>query len=109
MTILRERKTWAKHPQLPTETKHSSDLTPAEQANARRALRFLRDRLGTTRKLATALKARFKTVENMLSKRCVTAGVALRVARLAEVPLEELLAGRWPPQTGVCQHCGRGP
>lgn len=108
MTILTERRSWSRHrPQ--NETKRSSDLTPTEQANVRAALSFLRVRFGTMRKLAEAMKAQKTTVSFALNpKRAVTAGIALRVARVAGVPLEEVLTGRWPA-LGACPHCGRCP
>ena len=63
-----------------------NDLSDREQRAVRTALRFLRRRLGAARQGA-ALR------------------VALRVARFADVSMDELLAGQWlSPQ--VCLHCG---
>ena len=107
-TILRSRVAWTK-PRPPTETRRSSDLTPEEQANAKAALRFLAKRHGTIAKLAEAMGAKPRTVKYALERRGrVSAGLALRAARVAGVPLEDVLAGRWPV-TGTCPHCGRGP
>lgn len=104
MTILTERKTWSRQrPQ--NETRHSSDLTPEEQTNARAALRFLRAKLGGIEKLSAAMQAKPVTVA-MALRRNLTAGIALRVARAAGVPLEEILAGHYPAP-GACPHCGR--
>jgi hypothetical protein len=36
----------------------------------------------------------------------VTAGIALRAARVAGVAQEDVLTGRWPVD-GACPHCGR--
>jgi hypothetical protein len=104
--ILTERKSWAKS-RSPTDPRRSSDLTPAEQANVRAAIRFLRVTVGGFAKLATAMGARCKTVENASGRRGKpSAGIALRVARVAGVAVEDVLAGRWPPSM-ACPHCGR--
>jgi transcriptional regulator with XRE-family HTH domain len=106
MAILRSRVAWTK-PRPQNETRRSSDLTPVEQANVKRALRVLSARLGSLAALATALRVNPHTLRWYWQKRGKpTAGVALRAARLAAVPLEELLAGRWPVE-GACPHCGR--
>jgi hypothetical protein len=106
VTILRERSVWRK-PRPANETRRSSDLTPEEQKNAKVALRFLAKRHGTARELAAAMGARFATVADaMLSRGTVSAGIALRAARVARVPLEDVLSGAWPP-VGACPHCGR--
>jgi hypothetical protein len=104
--VLVEPKRWVR-PRDPTKTRRSSDLTPEEQANAKVALRVLRTRYGSARKLAVALSATIATVEAALSRRGKpSAGLALRAARLAGVPLEDVLSGAWP-KTGACAHCGR--
>jgi hypothetical protein len=105
-TILRSCVAWTK-PRPPNETRRSSDLTPEEQENARAAIRFLAKRHGTRRKLAAAMGVNFGTLQSALEKRgAVSAGIALRAARAAGVPLDDVLAGRWPV-TGACPHCGR--
>jgi hypothetical protein len=106
MAILTERRVWTK-PRSATATRRSSDLTPEEQANARKAIRFLAKRFGTYRKLAEAIGAKRATV--LLAGRTagrVSAGIALRVARVAGVSLEDVLAGRFPAD-GACPYCGR--
>jgi len=103
--VLTESKRWSR-PRDPTKTRHSSDLTPEEQTNAKAALRVLRLRFGTIAKLAEALVANAKTLNAALAKRGKpSAGLALRAARLAAVPLEDLLSGAWP-KAGSCPHCG---
>jgi hypothetical protein len=104
--ILSEPKRWSR-PRDPSKTRRSSDLTPEEQANAKAALRVLRSRYGTAPKLAEALSANEKTLAEALAKRGKpSAGLALRAARLAGVPLEDVLSGAWPA-AGSCPHCGR--
>jgi hypothetical protein len=96
-----------KKPRPANLTRRSSDLTPEEQANAKRALRVLRVRLGGTKELAEALSANLATLGEALSKRGKpSAGLALRGARLAGAPMEDVLSGRWPV-AGSCPHCGR--
>jgi len=105
MTILRERKTWKREPR----PKRSPGLllTDEERENVKTALRFMRARLGGAAKLAEAMKVRTALVEEALAaKGKQTAATALAVARAAEVPIDDVLAGRFPP-TGACPHCGR--
>jgi hypothetical protein len=106
-TILRSRVAWAK-PRDPTATRRSYDLTPEERTNASAAIRFLAKRHGTVGKLTLAMGAKRRTVLAAMSRRrcAVSAGLALRAARVAGVPLEDVLAGRWPV-AGACPHCGR--
>jgi hypothetical protein len=104
--ILTEPKRWS-CPRDPNKTRRSSDLTPDEQASAKAALRVLRVRLGGARQLAEALSANHATLLAALSRRGKpSAGLALRAARLAGVPLEDVLSGAWP-EAGSCPHCGR--
>jgi hypothetical protein len=105
MTVLATRTTWRKPQQLaPAQT---PDLTVEEVANVKRALRVLRQRIGGNAPLATALGVNPITL--MLAtnrKRKPSVGMALRAARLAGVPLEDVLSGAWP-KAGACPHCGR--
>lgn len=106
MTILTKREVWAK-PRLANETRRSSDLTPEEHANVRTAVRFLRIRLGSAAKLASALKVSQKVVDKACAARGrPSAALAIRAARLAGASVEEVLCGRWP-LAGACPHCGR--
>lgn len=95
MTILTTPKRWRK--ELAVRPDCTPDLTPEETANVRRALRFLRVRVGTASKLAASLKVPCKLVEKHCASRGRPgAGSALRVARLAQVTVEDVLAGSWP-------------
>lgn len=106
MAILRERTVWRKT-RPANETRRSTDLTPAEQENVRVALRFLAKRYGDYTKLAAAIGAHRETVQRPArNARTVTAGLALRLARVAGVPLEDVLSGAWPT-AGACPHCWR--
>jgi plasmid maintenance system antidote protein VapI len=105
MAILTKREVWAK-PRPQNETRRSSDLTPEEMAATRRALRFLRTRMGA-KKLAAALRVRRPLVDKMCTSRGQpTGGLAIRAARVAGASIEDVLAGRWPAAT-ACAHCGR--
>jgi hypothetical protein len=81
------------------------DLTADEQARVRVALRFLMARAGGVAGIAPALGFKRRTIANVRDGQTVSVTLAFRVARLAAVPLEDLLTGKFPPP-GVCPHCG---
>ena len=81
----------------------TDDLTAQEQTNVRAALNYLRARFGTWETLAQALKYGRKTVTPSTG---VSARLAVRVARLAGVGVDDVLCGRFPPP-GTCPHCGQ--
>jgi hypothetical protein len=106
MTVLTKREAWAK-PRAQNETRRSDDLTPEETANVRRALRFLRTRVGGAAKLAALLKVRSAIIGKYCAKRGKpSAAMAIRVAIAAVVSVEDVLSGRWPAE-GACPNCGR--
>jgi hypothetical protein len=81
-------------------------LTEGEQEHVRHALRFLRFRAGGWKPMAAALGFKRKTLTNVSEGDGVSPNMAFRVARLAGVTFEDVIAGKWPP-TGACPHCGR--
>jgi DNA-binding XRE family transcriptional regulator len=82
-------------------------LTPKEQENVLVALRFIRVRAGGWKPLAKALGFASSTMINVKKgNKGVSASMAFRVARLVVVPMEDLLAGKFP-EPGTCAHCGR--
>jgi hypothetical protein len=86
-----------------------NDLTAKEQKAVRTALRFLRLRVGAWGPLAKVLRYEWDSIQKVATgRRAVTPALALRVARLAGVPMDELLAGRWLSPR-VCPHCGHPP
>jgi hypothetical protein len=87
------------------ETRHSSDLTPNEQEHVRVAIPLSGKAPRDVREAAKAVGRKRKTLSNA-GQRSVSAGIALRIATVAGVTLEEVLGGRWPVD-GVCSHCGR--
>lgn len=84
-------------------------LSKKEQRHVRTALRFLRFRVAGWTPLADALGVKADSISKVLrGAREVTARLAYSVARLADVSIDDLLAGQWlSPRT--CPHCGRPP
>jgi hypothetical protein len=106
MTILLKRASW-KRVRPANATRRSYDLTPQETANAKAALRFIRTRVGGAPKLAAAIGTTVKAIEKACGPgRTPSAGMLIRVVRVAGVSVEDVLAGRWPV-AGTCPHCGR--
>jgi hypothetical protein len=102
---VKERHIW-KRERSSNEIRYASDLTPAEQENVKKALNVLKLRLGGTDALANALKS---SVSNLVwacgAKGHPSAGTAVRAARLAKVPIDDVVEGRFP-KTGCCPYCG---
>ena len=106
MTILTKREVWTR-PRVIGPSRYTPDLTAEEQANVRRALQVLRRRFGSWAAVAEALHVKVETAKKgggTNSKPSV--GLALRVTRVAGVPLEDILSGAWP-KPGACPTCGR--
>lgn len=86
-----------------------TDLTDQEQANVRAAMRFLAIRCGGWKILAAALGLSKHTVRHVQKgEKGVSARMALRVARLASVPVDSLLDGDFP-SPGSCPYWGHHP
>ena len=82
---------------------------PTRSRRKRNAVRFLRLRVGAWGPLAKALRYEWDSIQKVATgKRAVTPALALRVARFAGIPMDELLAGQWL-STRVCRHCGHPP
>ena len=57
--------------------------------------------------VTTIARVPCKQVENVCARNGKpSAGMAIRVARLARVSVFDVLGGVWPPE-GACPHCGR--
>lgn len=107
MTILRHPVIWRK-PQDPNRARNSFCLTPNEQANVKKALAVLRIRYGSWAKVAEAMGASLKTLDHAACRTGrPSAGLALRVARLAKAPMEAVLSGAFPKPSS-CPMCGHG-
>jgi len=81
-----------------------SRLTAEEQENGRRALRFLRFRAGGWKPVAHAVGFKRKTLTNVSEGDGVSANMVFKLARLAGVTFEDVMAGRFP-LSGACPHC----
>jgi transcriptional regulator with XRE-family HTH domain len=105
MSILRERKAWRR--ERPTRSQPwGFSLTDAEREHVKRALRLLCLRHGGIESVAKALGVSFHMVDRATSRRSrPSPGLAIAVARLAEMPVESLLRGE--PVPGPCPTCGR--
>ena len=105
MVALTERTSWRKPRQLTGG--RTQDLTSDEIVNVKKAIRVLRVRHGGIAALAAILGVNAATLRQAAArKRPPSVGLALRAARLAGVPLEDILGGSWP-RPGACPHCGR--
>ena len=85
----------------------AADLTATEQQHVRVALRALRFRFGTWAAVADALHYRPESMKGTACGRApITPTVAFRVARLANVGIDDLLAGKFrlPGQCAACGH-----
>lgn len=86
-----------------------SDLSAAEQKHVRTALRFLRARCGGWEALGGVLGFKETSLAHIAGGRSgVTASLTFRIARLAKVTVDDVLAGRFPAP-GTCPHCGHCP
>lgn len=106
MTILRKRNAWRREP----SAKRARGITREEQVNTARALKVLVRRFGSWSALAKAMgstRSTLMTIARPVGSRRIGIGIALRAARVAQVPIDDLLSGAWP-KPGACPHCGRG-
>jgi hypothetical protein len=85
---------------------NASDLTSDEQAHVRAALQFLRARCGGWEQVAKALRFKATTLGHVArSRKTASVSLALRIARLASVGVDDVLTGRFPAP-GTCPNCG---
>jgi hypothetical protein len=83
-----------------------SDLDLKEQQHVRAALRHLHTRLGTWQAVAGGVRSTPSTLQTVMrGKDAVSAGLAIRVARLLNVMVDDLLVGKFLPP-GACPNCG---
>ena len=87
----------------------NTDLTTQEQGHVRAALLFLRVRCGGWLPLSKALRFKDTTLANVGGgHKTVSASIAMRTARFAKIPVDDLLTGKFP-EAGTCPHCGHRP
>lgn len=85
----------------------NSDLTEEEQEPVRAALRYLRVQCGAWETLGKALRATTRCLRRVINDEgTVTASLTFRTAKLADVNVDDVLDGTYPPE-GVCPHCGQ--
>ncbi len=83
-----------------------SDLTEDQQENVRAALRFFRTRSGSWEPIGRALGFGKMTLSLVASgNKPVSPKMAFRVAKLAGVGVDDVLAGEFPAP-GTCPMCG---
>ncbi len=110
MAILQTKQVW-KRPRTRKAWNSVNTLSLDEEAHVRRALIVLHAQHGEWTDLALVMNVH---AENLLrlatsEKHHPTAGLALRAARIAGVPVEDVLSGEWPkPLPGPCPTCGYG-
>lgn len=83
------------------------DLTAEEQDRVRFAMRHLKVKIGAWKTVASALGFKPRQVVKVQGGfKAVSPKMVLRVAKLAGVPVDDVLTGKFPP-LGTCPHCGR--
>lgn len=103
-TILTKSTLWRRANAKPSRR---TELTQEEQQNVRSALRVLRARLGGDTSLAKMLGITFSKLAWCMSRRGKPgASLAIYAARLASVPVEDILTGAFS-SSNTCPLCGR--
>jgi hypothetical protein len=106
MAVLRERTVWKK-PRAARAVECIDHLSPEQEANVRAAMNVLRVRFGNWHAVGKAMRVnRQKVARVMRGHGRVTAGLAVRAAMLAGVPVDDVLSGAFP-KPGSCPMCGR--
>jgi hypothetical protein len=106
MAILTRPIAWRR--KRPSKPFHGFRLSADEQENIRQAMLALHVKYGSWRLVAEAMGVQPKTIKNAMGKSQAPGPVmALRAAKLAGVPYDELVAGKYPRHAGQCPLCGR--
>ncbi len=106
-TILKERQTWKRVKPAPKKTERLAQLPQDEQANVLAAATKLRVQCGSWQELADAVRVNRTTFFNACTgAKAPCAGLALRLARFAKVPVEDVLSGAFA-KPGCCSMCGK--
>jgi len=107
MAILLAKKVWRRdQPKRKLHTQLAA-LTPAEQANVLALAKELRARYRSWKAFAQAVGVRGLTLYRACTGiQAPCAGLALRLARVAGVTVEEVLAGVFA-RPGCCPMCGK--
>lgn len=84
-------------------------LTPEESTNVLIALEYMVARVGGGQALAYRMGIDRTCVRRALKERPTPGAViAWELSRVAQVPVEDIIAGKYPPP-GSCPHCGGLP
>lgn len=106
MTVLRERQTWKREPRARAD--RFDTLSPEQRANVRKSMDLLRVKHRDWKGVARAMGVKPVTLLRALKgPGKPRAGLALRAAQLAGVPVEDVLSGAYAAGW-VCPTCGRG-
>lgn len=106
MAVLRVKEV-RKRERAPRDHDRVNDLSVEEQAHVLAALRVVKIRCGQWSDVASSLQISLKAVGKLSAGASkLTAGLALRIARLVGVPTEDVLSGAFP-RPGSCPMCGR--
>jgi hypothetical protein len=85
----------------------SDYLLPEEQENVRRILLVLRENAGSMVALAKQLGLPYQSTRHLfVPRRPISVETALRVARVAKLPVETVVGSKWS-KTVRCPLCGR--
>ena len=106
MKILRERQTWKRKNPPARSTQRLAELSAEEQANVLAAATKLRVQFGSWNAMAAAAGVNKITFYAACAKKAPCAGLALRLAKLAGVPVEHVLDGAFA-KPGCCPMCGK--
>jgi transcriptional regulator with XRE-family HTH domain len=109
MAILRERKVWRRADRDLPERKrlNPNRLRDGEVTYVRAALDVLQIRCGSLRKLAEVMQiGRMRVTRVASGSRRPDVAFAVRLARVAGVPVEDITQGRFV-RSGACPMCGK--
>jgi transcriptional regulator with XRE-family HTH domain len=109
MAVLMERKVWRAPPREPSRRKllDPNRLKDHEVAYVRAALGVLKLRYGSWRRLAEAMQVgRMRVTRAACGLRRPDVALAVRLARVAGVPVEDIIKGRFVLR-GTCPMCGQ--
>jgi len=109
MTILKERQVWKRTKPEPTKICKTKlgVLSDEQEEGVRRALGALKVRYGSLNALARAIRVDATYLNLMFNgRRKVHPGLAIQVAPLAGVTVDDILSGAFP-KPGACPMCGR--
>ena len=105
--ILRERETWKRATPKPKNAARLGQLTADEQVNVLAAAAKLRVQCGSWQHLADAMGVhRLAMYMACTGRKEPCAGLALRLSRLAKVPIDDVLSGVFA-KPGECPMCGK--